>query len=327
MTGRADEITAFLAQTDWATATQHPLQQDASNRRYIRLVQDSSRSILMDAPASAGEDVRPYVDITTRLRDAGLSAPEIYAQDVAKGLLLLEDLGDDLFADTLAHIPDMEIELYTAAVDVLIALHHQTPAPGLSPYDAATMGPLAALAAVWYAPNEALETEIAQSVSTLADDILPTQMGMIQRDYHAQNLLWLPERNGLSRVGLLDYQDAMLGPLAYDLVSLTLDARRNVTPAIHTAMIAHFAAGTGQTVDAVTRHAALCGAQRNLRIIGVFARLWLRDGKPNYLSLLPRAWDHLQTCLSHPDLAPLAKLCAALPAPSTDYLAQIKARR
>ena len=327
MTNRADDITAFLAQTEWATAKQQPLQQDASNRRYVRLVQDNRRAILMDAPASAGEDVRPFVDITTRLRDAGLSAPEIYAQDVAAGLLLLEDLGDDLFADTLARAPEMEVELYTAAVDVLIALHHQTPAPGLAPYDAATMGPLAALAAVWYAPSQALETEIAHTVSALAADILPERMGMIQRDYHAQNLLWLPDRSGLSRVGLLDYQDAMLGPLAYDLVSLTLDARRNVDPAIHTAMIAHFAAGTGQTVDAVTRQAALCGAQRNLRILGVFARLWVRDGKANYLSLLPRVWRHLQTCLAHPDLAPLATLCAALPAPDANHLAQIKARR
>ena len=327
MTDRTCEIAAFLTPTEWANAAQHPLQQDASNRRYIRLKQNGRRAILMDAPASAGEDVRPFVDITTRLRDAGLSAPQIYAQDVATGLLLLEDLGDDLFADTLSRAPDMEAELYTAAVDILIALHHQTPAPGLVPYDAVTMGPLAALAAVWYAPDPVLEAEIAQSVTALAQDILPAEMGMIQRDYHAQNLLWLPERTGLKRVGLLDYQDAMLGPLAYDLVSLTLDARRDVDPAIHTAMIAHFAAGTDQTIETVTQQAALCGAQRNLRILGVFARLWVRDGKANYLSLLSRVWTHLQTCLTHPDLASLAKLCAALPAPDADHLAQIKARR
>lgn len=327
MTDRAQAIAAFLAGTDWRDAAQHPLQQDASNRRYIRLSTGPRRAILMDAPASKGEDIRPFVDITGRLRAQGLSAPEIYAQDAQAGLLLLEDLGDDLYADTLTARPELEPSLYAAAVDVLIALYHATPAPGLAPYDAATMGPLAGLAAVWYAPDPARETALSETVTTLARQLLPARVGMIQRDYHAQNLLWLPARTGRARVGLLDYQDAMLGPLAYDLVSLTLDARRDVGAGIHTSMIARFAQGTGQTVEDVTRHAALCGAQRNLRILGVFARLWLRDGKAHYLPLLPRVWQHLHTCLAHPDLAPLAAICADLPAPTPACLAEIKARR
>jgi hypothetical protein len=328
MTDRARAIAEFLAGTDWRDAAQHPLQQDASNRRYIRLTGTGpGRAILMDAPASAGEDIRPFVDITERLHAAGLSAPEIYAKDSKAGLLLLEDLGDDLYADTLAAQPELEPTLYAAAVDVLIALYHATPAPGLAPYDAATMGPLAGLASVWYAPDAAREAAVSKTVTTLARQILPPRVGMIQRDYHAQNLLWLPARMGHARVGLLDYQDAMLGPLAYDLVSLTLDARRDVGAGVHTTMIARFADGTGQSVVDVTRHAAICGAQRNLRILGVFARLWLRDGKAHYLPLLPRVWQHLHTCLAHPDLAPLAAICADLPAPTPAYLAEIKARQ
>lgn len=327
MLDRDAQIDAFLVAAGWQQAARTPLAGDASNRRYIRLRDAERKAIVMDAPSERGEDVRPFVDITGRLAAAGLSPPQILHQDADHGLLLLEDMGDALFARVLKADPGQEQPLYRAATDVLVHMHGHIPAPGLAPYDAEAMAPLAALAAVWYAPDPALEAALAKAMHALCTQHLGQPTRLIQRDFHAENLLWLPERAGLQRVGLLDYQDAMLGPLAYDLASLVMDARRDVSVRVRDDMIAYFAQHTGQDPDTVQLETALCGAQRNLRILGVFARLWLRDGKAHYLPLIPRVWDHLRTCLAHPALAPITELCAKLPAPTAEYLLQIKARR
>jgi aminoglycoside/choline kinase family phosphotransferase len=323
---RSAAMQAFLTGAGWGDALRRPLAGDASNRRYERLTAGQRHAVLMDAPADRGEDIRPFIAVTQRLLAHGLSAPQIYASDPAAGLLLLEDLGDGLLARVARDTPALEPDMYAAATDVLIHLHHAGTPADLNPYGPAQMGDLAALAAVWYAPDPALAATIAQEVARLAAT-LPQQTGLIQRDYHAENLLWLPDRTGLARIGLLDYQDAMTGTLAYDLVSLLHDARRDVSQQVQTAMIARFAAGTGTPQQALDRQMAICGAQRNLRILGVFARLWLRDGKAGYLPLIPRVWGHVQTALRHPDLAALRALCMALPAPDDATLAALRARR
>ena len=303
MTDRNTAIDAFIASAGWGDAEVAPLAGDASNRRYLRLHAPNTgeTAVLMDAPPDKGEDVRPFIRIAQHLSDLGLSAPRILARDEDTGFLLLEDLGDALFARVLEQDIALEQPLYETATDLLAALHcHATPSD-LPAYDPPLMTSLTALAFEWYllgatgAQNTAARSSFCAVLEPLLTDFAAETNVLIQRDYHAENLLWLPDRDGVARVGLLDFQDAAKGHRAYDLVSLLQDARRDVPPAIEQAMLDRYIAGTGQ--DGTTFRTAyhLLGAQRNLRIVGVFARLCLRDGKAHYVDLLPRVWGPAAT--------------------------------
>lgn len=331
MTPREHLATEFLATAGWSDATRAPLAGDASNRRYERLSHpELGPAVLMDAPPEKGEDVRPFVHIARHLSSLGLSAPGILAEDAAHGFLLLEDLGDALFARVIPDTPALETPLYEAATDVLLALHRAPLPEGLAPYDPPLMAEMAGLAFDWYlahaaAPDPAAKAAFIAAFQPLLEHDAAEQTVLIQRDYHAENLLWLPDRRGPARVGLLDFQDAMTGHPAYDLVSLLQDARRDVPPPLEQAMIARYIAGSGRNRDAFDAAYHLLGAQRNLRIIGVFARLCLRDGKPRYPDLIPRVWGLLQRDLDHPALAPVAPMLrAALPVPTPEILTGLK---
>jgi aminoglycoside/choline kinase family phosphotransferase len=319
-------IHAFIARCGWAGARVMPLAGDASNRRYLRLRRGSGEgAVLMDAPPGTGEDIRPFLSIAQHLRQAGLRAPHIIAADTRTGLMLLEDLGDALFARVLEAAPQQESTLYAAAVDVLVRLHAAPLPDGVAAYDAAAMADLGALAVDWYAPEagprEPLQTALGDALARTASGVSV----LVLRDYHAENLIWLGGE-GSSAIGLLDFQDAMRGHPAYDLVSLLTDARRDVSPTVADRMTNRYIAATGQDRGAFLAACAALGAQRNLRILGVFARLCLRDGKQHYLSLLPRVWTHLQGCLAHPELARLRDAAASLPPPTPARLADLEAR-
>ncbi|MFY9237709.1 MAG: phosphotransferase [Roseovarius sp.] len=329
MTDRTELAHAFVAQTEWAAAEWAPLAGDASNRRYLRLHMDGQSAVLMDAPPERGEDVVPFITIAEHLASVGLSAPRILAQDRAQGFLLLEDLGDDLYARVLAHMPEQEGVLYGAAVAALAHLHDAPPPDTLPTYSPAMMADLAALAFDWYAgvPQSPARQTARDVMQNLLAHHAPEADVLIQRDYHAENLLWLPQRAGIARVGLLDFQDAMAGHRAYDLVSLLQDARRDVPAETETAMIAHYLALTGLEPERFDAAYHVLGAQRNLRIIGVFARLCLRDGKAHYAGLIPRVWALLQRDLAHPALADLRPpITEHLPEPTPDFLASITSR-
>ncbi|MFQ5958010.1 MAG: aminoglycoside phosphotransferase family protein [Alphaproteobacteria bacterium] len=312
MAERDAEIAGFLAGHGWAGATRRPLKGDASFRRYERVFAGDCRAVLMDAPP-AHEDVRPFVAVARHLTGRGFSAPAILASDEEAGLLLLEDLGDDLFTRLLAQGSD-EMSLYEAAVDLLVALHRVSPdALDVPPYDDARLHAEADLLVNWFvpavsgapapAPVRAAYTDAWDAVFPLARSGPKT---LVLRDYHADNLLWLPGRDGVRRVGLLDFQDAVVGPAAYDLVSLLEDARRDVAEATVAAMIARYLAGRREIDrDAFAAAYAVLGAQRNAKIVGIFTRLWKRDGKPLYLDYLPRVWGHLERDLAHPALSPV----------------------
>jgi len=331
MTTRNTLIDEFLTDTDWTDATRLPLAGDASNRRYLRLSLGSGRTaVLMDAPPEKGEDIQPFVSISGYLSGIRLSAPEIIKQDSKAGLLLLEDLGDDLYARHLERNPQDELCLYTAAVDVLVHLHRQNPPSALETYCPDRMADLAGLAFDWYlthtlGPNTDAKQVFTSELRTLLGR-LNAKPVLIQRDYHAENLLWLPERSGVRRVGLLDFQDALLGHPAYDLVSLLEDARRDVSPETPAAMIKHYLDATGQNPEDFSAGYALMGVQRNLRIIGVFTRLCIRDGKKHYVDLIPRVWNHLQNDLSHSVCAPLFQSLSALPPPNLNLIDAIKTK-
>ncbi|WGH77459.1 aminoglycoside phosphotransferase family protein [Jannaschia ovalis] len=325
MSARDRQIDAFLADAGWGAARRVPLAGDASLRRYIRLHGPAGTAMLMDAPPGSGEDVRPFRDLATHLAGQGLSVPRIRAADVPAGLLLLEDLGDALFARHAAAHPGAEPELYAAAGALLGHLHAMPRPAGLPDYRP-LMPDLAGLALDWYAPEARAQRPALVAAMAAALDAVAGPPVFVHRDYHAENLIWLPERAGAARVGLLDFQDAMAGPAAYDLASLIHDPRRAVSPAARRAATEAFRDATGIAADRLDAQIAVTSAQRALRILGVFARLCLRDGKTRYPEFIPATWQVLQDDLRHPVLAPLREICAALPAPDAARLDAIRAR-
>ncbi len=330
MSDRKTLVNQFLSQSGWDNASQVHLAGDASNRSYLRLSHSDTgeTAVLMDAPPKTGEDIQPFVAITAHLIGLGLSPPRILAWDEQHGFLLIEDLGDALFARLVRDDSGMEQTLYRAAVDVLIQLH-QHPAPdGLLNYTPTVMAEYISPVFEWYhpaTPDEVVAiTAEMESVLTTYCTALPV---MALRDYHAENLIWLPDRAGTKRVGLLDYQDAVIAHPSYDLVSLLEDARRVVPTKIQSEMIDRYTNATD--TEPQIFHAAYCanGAQRNLRILGIFARLCVVAGKPDYIDLIPRVWDHLKQDLSHPALINLNRLVfAALPEPTTAVLQRLKSK-
>lgn len=326
MTDRAALSRAFLQQAGWGAATRRFLAGDASDRSYDRLTLGDRTAVLMDAPPG-GDDPAAFTAMATHLRSLGLSAPAVLAQDLANGFLLLEDLGDALFARLLPD-PAQEPALYAAATDVLVHLQ-RAPAPsGLPDLSADDWAEAAGFATDWYAfaatgvrpDRTGLTARMAQALHRHADG----PRVLILRDYHAENLLWLPARSGLARVGLLDFQLGQMGQPGYDLVSLVQDARRDVPMAIESAMIRRFATATGANEAEFATAVAVLGAQRALRILGVFARLCLVAGKQGYVALIPRVWSRLWHNLRHPALAPLAAECRELlPDPSPAVLERI----
>lgn len=326
MSDRASLSAAFMAQAGWADAQRQLLAGDASPRSYDRLSRGAATAVLMDAPPDRGEDVRPFVTMARHLRGLGLSAPEILAEDAANGFLLLEDLGDGLFARVLERDRGAEAALYSSAVGVLAALQAAPPPPGLPAHEPAFMASVAGLSLTWYAravtgaPQDPAPLQEAMAEALATHCTAPPVL--VLRDYHAENLLWLPNRQGLARVGLLDFQMGSLGQPEYDLISLLQDARRDVSPDVADQMITQFARLTGADAALTATACAVLGTQRALRILGGFTRLSLHFGKPGYVRLIPRVWAHLQANLAHPALGGV-RAAARLPAPSPDALQRI----
>ncbi|MDO9527298.1 MAG: phosphotransferase [Gemmobacter sp.] len=324
---REDRRKAFLRGAGWASAERHFLAGDASNRSYDRLTMGPRRAVLMDAPPEKGEATGPFVAMARHLRGLGLSAPEIFDEDAANGFLLLEDLGDALFARVLAAAPELEVRLYSAATDTLAHLQ-ASPAPaGLPDHTRDFMAGAAGLSVSWYAYAV---TGIRSDPAPMADAMTAALAAhccappvLVLRDYHAENLIWMPDRHGLAAVGLLDFQMGSMGQPGYDLISLLQDARRDVGPNIEAAMIARFAAATNVDPLWLEIHCAVLGAQRALRILGGFSRLSLHFGKPGYVRLIPLVWAHLLRNLAHPALSDLHKLAQDLPEPTPEALQRI----
>ncbi len=329
---RPEKKRAFLEAAGWSDARLSALAGDASARRYERLQHPSlGRAVLMDAPPETGEDIRPFRRIAEHLCHLGLSAPQIYAADPGAGFLLLEDLGDGVFARLIEQDPGRETPLYRAAAETLAELHRHAPLPNLPPLGPEEMSHAVEFALSWYATplgvacGDAAAFELANLIRTRLEALPPVQPVLALRDFHAENLIWLPDRTGTARTGLLDFQDAFAGHPAYDLISLLEDARRDVSEQTRAATLAHFADAGGHNPDQLALACATLGAQRNLRILGVFARLCLHFGKAHYIDLIPRVWSHLQRDLSHPELSGLASFVSdTLPHPSADRLDRIK---
>lgn len=314
---RRPRIKAFLAANGWAGVDPSPLAGDASFRRYERLNDGERRAVLMDAPPPQ-EDIRPFVAMARHLLGLGLSAPRVLAEDAEAGLLLLEDLGDDTYTRLLAQGVD-ERDLYELATDVLIHIHRQPPGRAcperLPPYDTQRLLDEACLLTDWYMPAvfghatapEARHAYVAAWRKLfLGVHAQPTTL--VLRDYHVDNLMRLPARDGVTACGLLDFQDAVAGPAAYDLMSLLEDARRDIDPGLVEAMLArYYAAFPRLDREEFETVFAIVGAQRHAKVVGIFTRLCARDGKPDYLVHIPRVWRLLERSTRHPTLAPVAR--------------------
>jgi aminoglycoside/choline kinase family phosphotransferase len=348
MSDREEAMREFLARSGWGRAEIAPLPGDASTRRYFRVRDGARKAMLMDQPQNAeapqapagaspeerralgynaiarlaGADCGRFVATSEFLRSRGLSAPEIYAADLSQGFVLIEDFGDTLYADVLARGAD-EDSLYGAAIDALSRLHLET-APGALPldralyaYDETALTAETDLMTQWFFPlalgRNADESEVAEHRRlwrALLEPVLAAPSVFVHRDYHAQNLMWLPERKGEARVGVIDFQDAVAGTTSYDLISLIEDARRDVSPELAEAMTRRYVARMselGRPIDEelYRAQAAIMAAQRNAKIAGIFSRLFARDGKPRYLDYLPRVWGYLNRDLDHPSLIAL----------------------
>lgn len=331
MTDRSDLIASFLDAHGYGSWTRRPLAGDASRRRYERLTsKDGKTLILMDAPPETGEDIRPFVEVDAYLRDQGVSAPEILAGDAEAGLLLTEDLGDALFSTVADADPSQEMPLYRAATDLLLALH-DAPVPDLAPLGPRVMAEMASLVMTSYhagilgQEDEVLTHRFEDQFEDILRKCIKGDPVFVHRDFHAQNLLWLPDRDGIARVGVIDFQDARTGHPAYDLVSLLQDARRDVPAGVEMQMIEHYIKASGVDGSGFRTAYTVIGVQRNLRILGIFARLSQQEGKPQYLDLIPRVWGHVMRGLDHPALSPLSDwLRDALPAPSTENLNRLR---
>ena len=325
----------FLQAAGWGDATHSPLAGDASARNYTRLLRNdtSETGILMDAAPATGEDVRPFLRVARHLKSLGLSAPEILAEDPENGLLLLEDFGDALFATVLSDTPELELTFYSAAADLLVYLHRTPPPTWLASHTPGELATLTDPVFDWYLYDRkpkrraAIRNEIQKSLESLLRQIVPQRSVMVLRDFHAANLVWLPDRSGVKKVGLLDFQDAITGHPAYDLVSLLQDARRDVRPELARTILAKFTETTHSDAQEFARSYAVLGAQRNLRILGFFAHLSAHFGKPRYVDLIPRVWQHLMDNLAHPDLVEFrTSVLDGFPPPSTEFLNTLRSK-
>ena len=332
----------FLEESGYGNARRERMAGDASSRSYERLITGDKRFILMNSPrrpdgpiikdgktysaiAHLAEDIQPFVAISRALHDKGFSTPAIYAADLSEGYIVLEDLGEQSVVS--GNPPAPVHNCYEAAVHVLIALHKQIlpdrlpVAPhvdyAIPPYDMDAFMIEVELLPDWYLPfrnAEASEELRAEYLALWREILAPASEARetwVMRDYHSPNLIWMPERRGIACMGILDFQDAMIGPCAYDLASLLQDARVDVPEAWEMEMLGNYI--RARTIDDpnfdLARFVMLystMAAQRASKILGIFARLDRRDGKPQYLRHLPRVWNYLQRALNHPALAPLA---------------------
>jgi len=303
-----DAAREFLAAHGWPECEILPLAGDASFRRYFRVVDGDRRAVLMDAPPPH-EDPVPFVAVAEWLAEAGLSAPAILGHDLARGMLLIDDFGDDRLREALDASPEREHELYAQATDLLVHVHAKPPMEGLRLHGLTHWLEELQLFTNWYCPTLGLDADKAGYDAAWREVLAPVAgdgLGPVTvlRDYHAENIMLVAGREGIGHFGLLDFQDAVAGHPAYDLASVLEDARRDVTPAIEREMIDRYMKATGQGAG-FERAYWILAAQRNTRILGVFTRLWKRDGKPHYKGFQPRMWGLLERDFAHDALAPV----------------------
>lgn len=309
---REAEIVSFLALNGYGLAGAQPLAQDASFRRYHRLIGGPRPALLMDAPPP--EDIGAFIRIGRHLSDIGVTVPEVFAADAERGLLLEEDLGDTM----VSHLVEASgpREVFDAIVDTLVVMHRAAPPPSLPRWDTEVMitAAMGTLFDWWWpaafhepAPDEA-RLDFAVALTAVLAPVADGPVSFVHRDFFVENLLWLPRRRGIARVGVIDFQSAATGHPAYDLVSLLQDARRDIPHEVADHAIERYLAARPELDAGRFRTAyAACAAQRHLRVACQWVRLARRDNRPGYLIHGQHTWRLLQQAMRNPSVAPLAK--------------------
>ena len=313
-----EEAKIFLAKNNIINYVIKKVAGDASFRSYYRVLFDEKTFILMFAPPSH-EDIIPFIKIDEFLVKNNFSAPKIFAIDEAAGFILLEDFGDDSYGKILgskfANDELVEESLYKNACNVLIELHKISGPQGLENYNHALLFREVMLFVDWYLPHVKKTTLSLQEKSyfkylwfELFDLLSREKQVLVLRDYHADNLMLLKNIEGYKSVGLLDFQDAVIGCAAYDLVSLLEDARRDVSPKTREEIFTHYLGSSSINKNSFAQDYEILSLQRNIKIAGIFARLAVRDSKPQYLNLLPRVINLIKMRLTtnSPILADIA---------------------
>lgn len=321
------EITAFLKEAGWAQARMAPITGDASARHYSRLIRADTKStvILMDARGIALESTRSFLDITDFLLTHGFSAPEIYAKSKTGRMLILEDLGPTSLASYSQMQPAKELAVYSIAIDVLARLRNCAPPTSLERYDPENMAKAISPVFDFYCPNSPDGAELIAELETSLATFSPDASNIALRDYHSENLLWMPQKTGIRRIGLIDYQDAVIAHPAYDLASILRDVRHDVSPEMVKSLMEKYIKTTGENAAEFKAAFAIQGVQRNLRILGVFARLCIVAGKQGYIDLIPRVWKNLNNDLDHPTLAKLkTHVLKSLPEPTPEHMNRLR---
>lgn len=317
MADRLTLLNDFLRQNGWSDGDRKLLAADASFRHYDRLTRPNESRVLMDAPPPM-ENVRPFLKVARHLEKLGYSAPHVYAADEENGFVLLEDFGDATYTRLLKKGED-ERALYALATDLLVDLHkldEETAVPeDLPPYDDDALLREAMLFPDWFMPaafGHETDKAAADEYALLWQEVFPLVQKMpktiVLRDYHVDNLMILDGKTGLQACGLLDFQDALAGAVTYDIMSLLEDARRDIRPELFTEMQNRYISAMADKLpdtEAFLTSWAVLAAQRHAKVLGIFVRLCVRDGKPVYLRHLPRLWRLLERALEHPALAKL----------------------
>ena len=312
MVQRSILIDNFLRRSGWENAARSSLAVDASFRQYARITANKKTAILMDAPPKK-ESVSSFIKITEHLESLGYSVPHIFAKDIDFGFLLIEDLGNETFTQALSQKVD-ETQLYQSAIDVLINLHSREPSEviphGLKSYDYNTLISEVVLFVDWYIVN-LFGNEFAQKIRNdflgiwdkLLSEISLSEETLVLRDFHADNLMWLPNRDGIRKCGLLDYQDAVKGPAAYDIMSLLEDARRDLKNGKADELFDYYCGAFPKfNRTKFKKIYNILSAQRHCKVIGIFFRLAMRDSKLNYLKHIKRCWRLLEKVSKSPEL-------------------------
>ncbi|MDJ0977384.1 MAG: phosphotransferase [Erythrobacter sp.] len=299
----------FLGRAGWGEAAVDVIPGDASFRRYFRIARPSGdKAMLMHAPPPR-ENPAPFLNVAQWLHAHQMRAPKIYASEPEAGWVLLEDFGNDRMRDWLDAHPEAEEDAYRAAIDALVELHRR-PAGPFSAYDMDAYLHEVHLLPQWYADAQGLDVDTVGYEAAWREVLAPLidRQGAgvtVLRDYHAENIMLLGGSPAAPQ-GIIDFQDALVGHRAYDLVSLLQDARRDVDQNFATRMLEYYRHQAGEDGEDFLADYAALGAQRNAKIVGIFTRLFKRDEKPRYLGMIPRVWGLLEQDLEHPALGPVA---------------------
>ncbi len=324
-TVRIDQLKAFLKKSGYDGYEVTPLAGDASRRVYSRLVGGDTRLILADADPELGEEPGAFGAVTKLLRDFGLKAPEIFHADYERGFIVQEDFGAVTLSEALKKDASLEKKYYGDAIDLLAELAKKTPpnviqysggTHKLHPYNTARYMSESRIFLSWYIPEltkrPAPEFMTDEFTAIMRGLLAPVENSrakvLVLRDYHAENIMILNNgKTGVAALGLIDYQDALVGNPAYDVVSLLKDARRDVSPALEAEMIERYLSACPQIIrEDFLRDYVILGAQRNIKILGIFARLYARAKKTTYLNYIPRVWGYLERDLKDPRLSSLS---------------------